>query len=346
MVAINLLVELSRIGLLTKYVSKNAAPRAVYQQKLKGSFKKVEISGLFGGSGAFIETPANTFDVLVVDEAHRLNRFSGLYGNQGENQIKELISSAKCTVLFVDDDQMVTLSDIDHTAEIERWAAVLGTEVTRMELASQFRCNGSDGYLAWLDQVLGIHETANTGLDADEFDFRVVDSPVELHRLIAEKNRINNKSRVVAGYCWDWKSKKTPDAHDIVIPEHGYERRWNLDVDGSLWITAPNSIEEVGCIHTCQGLELDYVGVLIGPDLIARDGNLITDPTGRSKMDRSIRGYKTMMKSDPDGTRERVDRIIRNTYRTLLTRGMKGCYVYCTDEETRAHLQGALHDMR
>ena len=345
-VAINLLVELSRIGLLTKYVSKNAAPRAVYQQKLKGSFKKVEISGLFGGSGAFIETPANTFDVLVVDEAHRLNRFSGLYGNQGENQIKELISSAKCTVLFVDDDQMVTLSDIDHTAEIERWAAVLGTEVTRMELASQFRCNGSDGYLAWLDQVLGIHETANTGLDADEFDFRVVDSPVELHRLIAEKNRINNKSRVVAGYCWDWKSKKAPDAHDIVIPEHGYERRWNLDVDGSLWITAPNSIEEVGCIHTCQGLELDYVGVLIGPDLIARDGNLITDPTGRSKMDRSIRGYKTMMKSDPDGTRERVDRIIRNTYRTLLTRGMKGCYVYCTDEETRAHLQGALHDMR
>src|SRR5690606_33712517 len=169
-VAINLLVELSRIGLLTKYVSKNAAPRAVYQQKLKGSFKKVEISGLFGGSGAFIETPTNTFDVLVVDEAHRLNRFSGLYGNQGENQVKELINSAKCTVLFVDDDQMVTLNDIGHTAEIERWAKVLGTEVTRMELASQFRCNGSDGYLAWLDQMLGIRDTANTQLDSEEFD--------------------------------------------------------------------------------------------------------------------------------------------------------------------------------
>ncbi|MGH8074943.1 MAG: DNA/RNA helicase domain-containing protein [Lysobacter sp.] len=341
-VAINLLVELSRIGLLTKYVSKNAAPRAVYQQKLKGSFKKVEISGLFGGSGAFIETPTNTFDVLVVDEAHRLNRFSGLYGNQGENQVKELINSAKCTVLFVDDDQMVTLNDIGHTAEIERWAKVLGTEVTRMELASQFRCNGSDGYLAWLDQMLGIRETANTQLDSEEFDFRVVDSPVELHRLIAEKNTVNNKSRVVAGYCWDWKSKRTADANDIVIPEHGYERRWNLDVDGSLWITAPNSIEEVGCIHTCQGLELDYVGVLIGPDLLSRDGDLITDPTGRSKMDRSIRGYKKMMESDPDGTRDRVDRIIRNTYRTLLTRGMKGCYVYATDEETRAHLRAAL----
>lgn len=341
-VAINLLVELSRMGLLTKYVSKNAAPRAVYQQKLKGSFRKVEISDLFGGSGAFIETPADTFDVLVVDEAHRLNQFSGLYGNQGENQIKELINSAKCTVLFADDDQMVTLSDIGHTGELERWATTLGAEVTQMELASQFRCNGSDGYLAWLDHVLGIRETANTLLDPEEFDFRVVDSPDELHRLIAGKNRVNNKSRVVAGYCWDWKSKKNQDSYDIVIPEHGYERRWNLDVDGSLWIVAPNSVEEVGCIHTCQGLELDYVGVVIGPDLIVRGGELVSDPNGRSKMDRSIRGWKKMMEADPDGTRERVDRIIRNTYRTLLTRGMKGCYVYCTDEETRWYFRALL----
>ena len=341
-VAINLLVELSRLGLLTKYVSKNAAPRAVYQQKLKAKFKRAEISSLFGGSGAFIDTPANTFDVLVVDEAHRLNRFSGLYGNQGENQVKELINSAKCTVLFADDDQMVTLSDIGHTGELQRWAKALGADVTHMELASQFRCNGSDGYLAWVDHVLGIRETANTRLAREDFDLQVVDSPVELHRLIAEKNKGNNKSRVVAGYCWDWASKKDPDAHDIVIPEHGYQRRWNLDVDGSLWIIAPNSIEEVGCIHTCQGLELDYVGVIIGPDLVVREGELISDPNGRSKMDRSIRGWKTMLRADREGTLAKVDRIIRNTYRTLLTRGMKGCYVYCTDEETREYFRAAI----
>lgn len=341
-VAINLLVELSRMGLLTRYVSKNAAPRAVYQQKLKGSFRKVEISSLFGGSGAFVETPPNSFDVLVVDEAHRLNRFSGLYGNQGENQIKELINSGKCTVLFVDDDQMVTLNDIGHTTEIAQWAKTLDADITHMELASQFRCNGSDGYLAWLDHTLGIRETANTKLDATEYDFQVVDSPVELHRLIAEKNALNNKSRVVAGYCWDWKSKRDPEAFDIEIPEHGYARRWNLDTDGSLWITAPNSIEEVGCIHTCQGLELDYVGVIVGPDLLARGNRLVPEPGGRSTMDRSIRGWKKLMKIQPDETRERVDRIIRNTYRTLLTRGMKGCYVYCTDEETRAYLRASI----
>ena len=341
-VAINLLVALSKLGLVSKYVSKNAAPRAVYKAKLTGTLKQVEISNLFSGSGAFVDTEADVFDALVVDEAHRLNRFSGLYGNLGENQVKELIGSAKCTILFVDDDQVVTLSDIGHSREIDHWAKAAGAQITQMELASQFRCNGSDGYLSWLDHTLGIRDTANLSFDPAEFDFRIVDSPVELHRLIAEKNKLNNKSRVVAGYCWDWVSKRNPDAYDIVMPEFGYAKQWNLGKDGSLWIMAPDSIDEVGCIHTCQGLELDYVGVIIGPDLLVRNGELVTAPENRSSMDRSIRGYKTMMKSDPEVTRERVDAIIRNTYRTLMTRGMKGCYAFCVDPETREHLKRKL----
>lgn len=342
-VAVNLLAELTRLGLLAKYVSKNAAPRKVYEARLAGDrFRKVQITNLFSGSGAFVDTASNTFDVLLVDEAHRLNRFSGLYGNLGENQVKEVIDSAKCTILFVDDDQMVTLADIGHSAELERWATQLGARVTKLELASQFRCNGSDGYLAWLDRTLGIRDTANADFDAEAFDFRVMDSPNELHALIAERNRANNKSRVVAGYCWDWKSKKDPDAYDIVLDPDGYRKQWNLDRDGSLWLIAPDSIEEVGCIHTCQGLELDYVGVIIGPDLLARDGRLVTVPGNRSKQDRSIRGYKKLLASDPEATQLRLDRIIRNTYRTLMTRGMKGCYVYCTDDETRQYFCDAM----
>lgn len=329
-VAINLMVALTRQGLLAKYISKNAAPRAVYAQKLKGHRKQAEISMMFGSSGAFIDTEANLFDALIVDEAHRLNEKSGLYGNLGENQVKELIAAAKCTVLFSDDDQMVTLADIGHSAEIDRWARHMGAEVTHLALASQFRCAGSDGYLAWLDGALGIRETANHGLDPGSYDFRVVDSPGQLDRLVRERNE-GNKSRLVAGYCWDWRSKKHPDAFDIEFPEHGFSRQWNLGRDGSLWITAPDSIEQVGCIHTCQGLELDYVGVIIGADFLAEDDFLSTNPAGRSKMDRSIRGWKTLMKSEPDRTRDRLDRIIRNTYRTLMTRGMKGCYVYCVD---------------
>jgi len=338
-VAINLLVALTKLGLLGKYVSKNAAPREVYKTKLKGHVRKIEIDHMFASSGAFVDTQPNLFDVLIVDEAHRLNEFSGLYGNLGENQIKEVIASAKCTLLFVDDDQMVTLSDIGHSGELKRWAKAAGAEITTLELASQFRCSGSDGYLAWLDDVLGIRTTANATLDNDAFDFRVVDSPVELHELIEERNRLINKSRVVAGYCWDWVSKKNPEAYDIVIPEYGYRKQWNLGSDGSLWILAGDSIEQVGCIHTCQGLELDYVGVIIGPDLKVHSGEVVTVPEGRSRMDRSIRGWKNKMKSDPEATRSRVDRIIRNTYRTLMTRGMKGCYVFCVDAETQAYMK-------
>jgi uncharacterized protein len=338
-VAINLIVALSKLGLVSKYVSKNAAPRSVYKAKLTSKFKQVEISNLFSGSGAFVETESNLFDALVVDEAHRLNALSGLYGNLGENQIKEIIASAKCTILFVDDDQMVTLSDIGHSREIERCAKALDAEVTHLSLSSQFRCNGSDSYLTWLDDVLGIHHSADNTFDPTQFDFRVIDSPTELHAIINEKNRLNNKARMVAGYCWDWLSKRNPDAFDIVIPEHGYQKQWNLGRDGSLWIIAPNSIDEVGCIHTCQGLELDYVGVIIGTDLLARDGQLKTAPENRSRQDRSIRGYKKLLKSDNAGTHERLDRIIRNTYRTLMTRGMKGCYVFCVDEQTQDYFR-------
>lgn len=334
-VAVNLLVALTKLGLLTKYVSKNAAPRSVYKERLRGNARQAVIDNLFSGSSAFVNTDANTFDALIVDEAHRLNRYSGLYGNLGENQVKEVIASAKCTILFVDDDQVVTLADIGHSSELERWAAELGARVTHLGLASQFRCGGSDGYLAWLDRILGIHDTATADLDSDTFDFRIVDSPMELHALIAEKNSVNNKSRVVAGYCWDWKSRRDPEAFDIVLANGEYQRQWNLDSDSSLWLIAPRSIDQVGCIHTCQGLELDYVGVIVGPDLLVRDGRLVTVPENRSRQDRSIRGYKRLLQVDPVATRSRLDRIIRNTYRTLMTRGMKGCYVFCVDDETR-----------
>ncbi len=332
-VAVNLLVELTRRGQLTKYVSKNAAPRAVYAQKLAGHLRRVEIGNLFAGSGGFHETAPNTFHTLVVDEAHRLNEKSGLYGNLGQNQIMELIRSTRCTVFFADDDQVVTLADIGRIAELEHWAKAMGAEVTHLELASQFRCAGSDGYIAWLDNFLGIRETANTDFDRDAFDFRIVDSPVELHELIREKNRINNKARVVAGYCWDWKSKKDPKAWDIEIPEHDYRAQWNLDKDGSLWIVAPDSVEQVGCIHTCQGLELDYVGVIIGPDLRWIAGKPIVFPESRSPMDRSVRGWKTLTKEDPEATRERLERVVRNTYKTLMSRGMKGCYIHVASDK-------------
>lgn len=332
--AINLLAALTKAGQVCRYVSKNAAPRSVYQSKLTGHFRATHISNLFSGSGAFVDTDADSFDTLIVDEAHRLNEKSGLYENLGENQIKEIINASKCSIFFIDEDQRVTLKDIGGKSAIVDWAKSHGAEVAVMELASQFRCNGSDGYLAWLDNTLNVRETANPFLENGSFDFRVFDSPTELHAVIAEKNKANNKARVVAGYCWNWNSKKNPDSLDVVIPEHGYNKRWNLTKDGSLWIVAPDSVDEVGCIHTCQGLEVDYIGVIIGDDLIVRNGKVICRPEKRSTSDRSIRGWKTLVKAKSVEAKNRLDLIIKNTYRTLMTRGMKGCYIYCTDKET------------
>lgn len=341
-VAVNLLVKLTEKGLLAQYVTKNAAPRSVYESKLTGTLKKTVISNLFKGSGAYIDTPENTFDALIVDEAHRLNAKSGMFKNLGENQIKELIQASKFSVFFIDEDQKVTLLDIGEKQEIVRWAESKGAKVHQMELSSQFRCNGSDGYLAWLDHTLQIRETANKLLDPKEYDFRVLNSPVELHKLIIEKNKHRNKSRMVAGYCWDWTSQKNPEAFDICMPEFDFAMRWNLTTDGSLWIMSPDSVSEIGCIHTCQGLEVDYIGVIIGDDLIVRNGRVITNPAKRSKNDSSVKGYKSRFKSDPEKTMAELDKIIKNTYRTLMTRGMKGCYVYCVDEETGEYLKDNL----
>ena len=341
-IAINLLGALIARKRNVRYVSKNAAPRAVYEAKLTGTFTKTRISNLFCGSGAFVNDEADSYDTLIVDEAHRLNEKSGLYRNLGDNQVKELIRSARCTVFFVDDDQRVTLLDIGHTEELRRHARELGAEVTELELSSQFRCNGSDGYLAWLDNTLDIRETANPTLDATEYDFRVFDNPADLHALVELKNRANNRSRVVAGYCWKWPSKKDAQAWDIDLPEFDYRRRWNLDKDGSLWIVTPGSVEQVGCIHTCQGLELDYVGVIIGPDLVYRDGRIVSDATKRASSDQSVKGLKSMLKAEPASALALADAIVKNTYRTLMTRGMKGCYVYCTDAPLAAYLRSRL----
>ena len=124
---------------------------------------------------------------------------------------------------------------------------------------------------------------------------------------------------------------------DIVIGN--YQAQWNLNSHGQSWIIQPDSVSEVGCIHTCQGLELDYVGVIIGPDLIVRNGRIITDSSKRATTDLSLKGIKTLIKTNVNEAKTISDRIIKNTYRTLMTRGMKGCYVYFVDEETRDYFK-------
>ncbi|NFL34496.1 DUF2075 domain-containing protein [Clostridium botulinum] len=339
--AINLLVKLTKHEYLCQYVTKNAAPRYVYHQKLKGKYKKKDIENLFKGSGVYTESKVDEFDVLIVDEAHRLNEKSGMFKNKGENQMKEIINSSKVSIFFIDENQKVTTSDVGNKADIIKFAKEKRAKVTELKLESQFRCSGSDGYLAWIDDVLEIRNTANfDGFDLN-YDLRILDDPNEMRKLIGEKNKDRNKARIVSGYCWNWITKKVgkdTTEYDIDIPEHDFKMKWNFN-NSTTWAIDEESVNESGCIHTSQGLEFDYVGVIIGDDLRFEDGKLITDFTKRASTDKSLSGIKGMYKKQPIKAVEIADEIIRNTYRTLITRGMKGCYIYCTDKGLSDYLK-------
>ena len=338
--AVNLLVELNNRNMTCFYVTKNAAPRSVYSSKLRGDFTQTYINHLFQGSGSFIDEERNKLDCLVVDEAHRLNAKSGMFQNKGENQIKEIINAAKFSIFFIDENQKVTLKDIGSEDLIRKFANEQGAGIYTFDLDSQFRCNGSDGYVAWLDRVLDIKDTANFDIDGFDYDFRVLDDPNEVRKLVEEKNT-ENKSRMVAGYCWDWISegKNNSEIHDIEIPQHNFGMSWNLG-NSTTWAIDPESVKEIGCIHTCQGLEFDYVGVIIGDDLRFEDGKIVTDYNKRAKTDTSLNGIKKIAKEQGEVVANKIaDNIIKNTYRTLMTRGMKGCYVYCTDQKLKEYLK-------
>ena len=338
-ISINALARITSSRLNARYVTPNGAPRKVYESKLSGIIPGDTFKHLFTGSGSFWDSDEDTYDALIVDESHRLTMKSGFMKNLGVNQIKEIINAARTSVFFIDEAQKVTWADVGEIDAIKEAAQLAGANVQHLTLSSQFRCGGSDDYLAWLDDALGVQATTDHYFSTERFDFQIFDSVKELELTIREKNKESNKARLVAGYCWDWLSSKDSEKFDIVIPSEKFKMKWNLSSYGQTWIIDPKSVNEVGCIHTCQGLEVDYVGVIIGEDLVVKDGELITQPEHRAKTDKSLKGYKKALKESPIEAELKADEIIRNTYRTLMTRGMKGCYVYFTDAETARYFK-------
>ncbi len=334
-VAIQLLCNLISKGFSANYVTKNAAPRNVYFEKLRQDhFRWGFIKSLFKSSDSFWNAPSNVMDCIIVDEAHRLKKKSAIF--HGENQVKELINSGKVTVFFIDEDQRITTKDIGSKEEIRKWAAYHNAQVfegTDLNLISQFRCNGSDGYLNFLDNLLEIRETANLDFDYD-YEIRLFSSPAKMREALREKNDINNKSRMIAGYCYEWVSENNPtgDEYDIIL-EDGFRAKWNFS--NTLFAIAPDSFDQVGCIHTTQGLEFDYCGIIIGKDLRYENGKVITDQSQEALSDNSsgIRSCKDT---------SLADRLIRNTYKTLMSRGQKGCYLYCEDKPLLDHISKML----
>ncbi|MGB2567460.1 DNA/RNA helicase domain-containing protein [Micromonospora citrea] len=303
------------------------------------------LQSLFKYFNSFMDAGVNDIEVLICDEAHRVretsvNRYTPKARRDvARPQLEELVSVARVPVFLLDEHQVVKPGELGNVEVISAFAEKLGLEVDVVSLHDQFRCGGSEAYEQWVRDLLGLDGGEPTVWTGDgRFDVHVVDSPEALESYLAERQAVSGTARMSAGYCWPW-SDPRPDGTlvpDVTIGD--WARPWNVksersvgDAPGSaFWATDPNGFGQVGCVYTAQGFEYDWSGVVIGPDLVARDGRLFTrraeskDPAFRSR------------KSVSD---EEADRLIRNTYKVLLTRGMRGTVVYATDPETREYLR-------
>lgn len=290
----------------------------------------------------------NQVDILLIDEAHRIGKTSNHQFTPREHrtdmpQIEQLIRSAKTTVFFIDDKQNIRAQEIGSVGLIKEAAEKYGCSVDETTLESQYRCMGSNNYLKWVETTLGYHPEKKILSKNEIFDFKILDSPHKVYEEIKKKEEEKpNSARMVAGFCWPWSKKLDHSGElvkDVVIddfampwethdkisrPPKGYVKWYE-------WAYKTEGVKQIGCIYTAQGFEFDYIGVIIGDDLIYDPeedkliGNIaaIADPTlRRSKYD--------------------FDKHVKNIYRVLLTRGMKGCYVYFTNKETERYFRGRM----
>jgi hypothetical protein len=332
-IALNLLSALSREGLNAHYVTGSRAFTETLR-RIVGPRAKVQIRYF----NSYTRAEFNEVDVLLCDESHRIretsnSRYTRAAKRSDRLQIDELLSAGKVVVFFVDDRQVVRPGEIGSAAIIRRAAEAHGALLHDYKLEAQFRCAGSSGFVSWIENTLNIERTANVLWGKNEaFDFRIVGSPQELETTIKRKLGEGKSARLVAGFCWEW-SDPRPDGtlvDDVVIGE--FRRPWNAksgaghlspDVPKeSLWAYDPRGVDQVGCIYTAQGFEFDYVGVIFGPDLVYRHG---TGWVGQKQ-----HSHDTVVKRSGDD----FFKLVKNVYRVLLSRAMKGCYVYFMDQET------------
>jgi len=341
-IALSLLGELSRQG---RTVMHATGSRSFTQtlRKVAGS-RAPQVRKMFQYFNSFMGAEANSLDALILDEAHRIretsvNRWTRAEFRSGRPQIDELIAAARVPVFLLDEFQVVRPGEQGTVEDIEKNALARGIRVEKIHLDAQFRCGGSEEYLLWVKRLLGLTPGGPIPWIGDpHFDVQVVDSPTEMEASLATRIADGYSGRIAAGYCWPW-SDPGPDG-TLVRDVHigGWSRPWNLKGERSvggapaaaLWATDSAGFDQVGCVYTAQGFEYDYAGVIIGPDLVWRDSGWV--------MIRSAN-------KDPDfRNRNRVDdaqadRLIRNVYKVLLTRGMRGVAIHSVDRQTNGRLR-------
>lgn len=333
-IAMNLLGNLSEAGLNAHYVTGARAFTSTIRE-IVGNRGAAQVRYFNSYMGADVDV----IDVMIADEAHRIretsnNRFTPKVKRSKLPQIRELLKASRTAVFFIDDNQIVRPGEIGSTAYIKAEAEQFQCEVSEFELEAQFRCAGSDAFISWINNTLGIQRTPHVMWNqADEFEFRIMPTPNILEDTLKKRLSENSTARLVAGFCWPWSDPKSDGTlvNDVVIGK--YVRPWNAKSDSghlavgipkeSLWAYDSGGVNQIGCVYTAQGFEFDYVGVIFGNDLVYSPDK--ADWTGDK-----TKSFDTVVKRSGD----RFVQMVKNTYRVLLTRGMKGCFVHFVDKNT------------
>ena len=298
---------------------------------------------LFKFFNSFMALDENTFDVLICDEAHRIretsiSRYTPSSQRTGLPQIEELLRVAKLSIFFIDEYQIVRPNEIGSVKLIEESAKKFGVDkadIAQYELQTQFRCSGSDAYLQWLDQMLGIRETGFTQFDA-KMEFRIFDSPTGMMDEIRKRNKENpNSARIVAGFCWPWSEPNSDGSlvNDVKVGD--LKMPWEKKDSFWKWATDESGMEQVGTVYTAQGFEFDYIGVIFADDLV---------------YDSVSKSWKAIPENSYDLAAKRGNEFLtqhlKNTYRVLLSRAHKGVYVYFMDKGTENYFRSNLPEIR
>ncbi len=343
------------------YVTQNMAPRYYFKDALNkdSRYTNKEVNSFFKTPHLLNKCPDLEYDCVLVDEAHRIIEYkpakptSYTYMKPGTNLLKQIFRGSRVNVFFIDEDQMVTDWDYCNVNLIRKFADEFGSPVfegKELSLTNQYRCIGGATYIRWIKGILG-YDGYSPFKAAFKKSYRVevLDSPQQMRNIITQLNNDYSPSRIVAGYTHTWKSLEEGTRKINPIPfertsydfeyNDGFKMRWNkgmglVDSDYS-YLADPESINQIGCIHTVQGLDMQYVGVIIGKDLVYKDGKVQFDKSA------NVDNFSAKISVASD---EMAEKYIRNTYNVLLTRGMRGTFIYCEDFALNNYIKSLLRE--
>ncbi|MFF3869982.1 DNA/RNA helicase domain-containing protein [Micromonospora sp. NPDC001898] len=335
-IAVEVLGTLSRMNTSVVHTTGSKSFTETLRDQLGTTNRRAKQVFTYFNNYAHVEP--NRIDVLIADEAHRIRqtsntRFTPRDRKSTRAQVEELIRAARVPVFLLDEHQIVRKGEVGSVDLIKRAANDLGVNITEVHLRDQFRCGGCQEYVDWVEELLGLAgDGPRVWEPLDSFELLLADTPEAMERYLKQQLDQGLQARIAAGYCWPW-SDARPDGsliEDVVIGE--WKRPWNSRANrtlngippANLWATHAGGEGQIGCVYTAQGLEYDYAGVIIGPDLVWRSGAWAANP--KASHDSKVKGAANF------------DRLVRNTYKVLATRGMRGAVLYSVDPETRSML--------